>query len=132
MRLQIISQQNGLSGKIFFSADSNDNILVMDAEGVLLGRINYWTNEGNWTDWQGREVSNTHYSYNFHDGDWNYFGSSGGYFRTVAFEADDERADVTVVTEAVEVLDETGTDVRYRVEDPGEGLNPGDDLALNI
>ena len=106
----------------------------MDAEGVLLGRINYWTNEGNWTDWQGREVSNTHYSYNFHDGDWNYFGSSGGYSRKVAFEAGDERWDGTVVTEAVEVLDETGTDVRYRVENPGEGLNPGDALLkyLNV
>ena len=30
---------------LLFSADSNDNILVMDAEGVLLGRINYQTNE---------------------------------------------------------------------------------------
>ena len=57
-----------------------------------------------------------------------------GYSRTVAFEADDERWDGTVVTEAVEVLDETGTDVRYRVENPGEGLNPGDDLLkyLNV
>ena len=64
---------------LLFSADSNDNILVMDAEGVLsvgsiTGRMRVIGRIG-----RGREVSNTHYSYNFHDGDWNYFGSSGGY-----------------------------------------------------
>ena len=44
--------------------------------------------------------------------------------RTVAFEADDERWDGTVVTEAVEVLDETGTDVYNVLRIHRRGFEP--------
>ena len=130
----------GERANLLFAADNNDNILVMDASGVLLGRINSWTGEDTWTDWNGRDVTNTNYSYNFHDGDWNYFGSSGGYSRDVTFAVGDERWDGEKSTVAVTIADESGTYVDYRVNAPEAGadstswdlLNPGTDLLANI
>jgi hypothetical protein len=108
----------GERANLLFTADNSDNILVMDTSGILLGRINNWGYENTWTDWNGREVTNTNYSYNFHDGDWNYFGSSGGYSRELAFEVGDKRWDGETATEAEKISDESGTHVNYRVDAP--------------
>jgi len=108
----------GERANLLFTADNSDNILVMDTTGILLGRINNWGYENTWTDWNGREVTNTNYSYNFHDGDWNYFGSSGGYSRELAFEVGDKRWDGETATEAEKISDESGTHVNYRVDAP--------------
>jgi hypothetical protein len=120
----------GTNNARFFKRD--EIIFVVEEGGEdVLGRINYWGNEHEWIDWEGRAVVNAHYAYNFHDGDWNYFGSSGGYNRTVKFEVEDRRWDNGEVDEPFSVLDETGTYVNYRVEkstlsvDDWEDLDPG-------
>lgn len=118
--------------------DSNGNILVVDPDGILIGRINTWANEDTWTDWEGRDVVNTHYSFNFHDDDWNYFGSSGGYSRVVSFDVGDRRWDGTTADQSTEVLDETGTHLNYRVKITDQTttewnkLNPGSDILQKL
>ena len=108
----------GSRDNLKFASDSSDNILVINQEGILLGRIDNWSNEDTWTDWNGREVTNTNYSYNFNDGDWNFIGSSGGYSRDVAFESGSHRWDDEEVTAAETVKDETGSHVNYGVKAP--------------
>lgn len=118
--------------------DSNGNILVIDLEGNLAGRINSWTNENKWTDWEGRDVVNSNYSYNFHDADWNYFGSSGGYSRVVFFDAGDRRWDGTTEDQATDILDETGTHLNFSVKITDQTttewnkLNPGSEILQKL
>ena len=124
-----------------FSERENGSILVVsEGSDEIFGRINNWSHEDTWTDWNDREVTNTSYSYNFHDGDWNHFGSSGGYTREVSFEVDDVRWDGEIVTNAFTVEDEKGSDANYRVQLPEEGestdawaaLDPGADLLSKL
>jgi len=124
----------------FATRDDGTILVVSEGSDEIFGRINNWTDENTWTDWNGREVTNTNYSYNFHDGNWNQFGSSGGYSRELTFEVGDERWDGEEATEAVTIADESGTHVNYRVDAPEEGadstswdlLNPGTDLLAYI
>ena len=124
----------------FAVRDDGTILVVAEGDVEIYGRISNWTDEGTWTDWQGREVTNTNYSYNFHDGDWNHFGSSGGYSRELTFEVGDERWDGEEATVAETIADESGTHVNYRVDAPEAGadstswnlLNPGDALLANI
>ena len=85
----------------FATRDDGTILVVSEGSDEIFGRVNNHSNEDTWTDWNGRDVTNTNYSYNFHDGDWNYFGSSGGYSRDVTFEVGDERWDGETATEAV-------------------------------
>ena len=118
---EVLQTAWGLQDNLKFASDSSDNILVINQEGILLGRIDNWSNEDVWTDWNGREVTNTNYSYNFNDSDWNFIGSSGGYSRDVAFEVGSQRWDAEEVTTAETVKDETGSHATYGVKTPIDG-----------
>ena len=52
----------------FAVRDDGTILVVSEGSDEIFGRINNWTGENTWTDWNGREVTNTNYSYNFHDG----------------------------------------------------------------
>ena len=53
----------------FAVRDDGTILVVSEGSDEIFGRINNWTGENTWTDWNGREVTNTNYSYNFHDGE---------------------------------------------------------------
>jgi hypothetical protein len=42
-----------------FTIDEWDNIVVFDETGALIGRINNWSGDDEWTNWQDNKVTNT-------------------------------------------------------------------------
>jgi len=66
-----------------FTIDEWDNIVVFDETGALIGRINNWSGEDEWTNWQDNKVTNTYFNFNFHDEDWNNIADIGGNTRVV-------------------------------------------------
>ena len=105
--------------KAFFSSDDlkdpealkftfdDNNIYAFSAAGVMVGQINFWTNENEWEryyDDQILTVKNINYNYNFHDADWNNIANSGGNERYIV-DPDDGSL----------MLDERGMNVGFRI-----------------
>jgi hypothetical protein len=66
-----------------FTIDEWDNIVVFDETGALIGRINNWSGDDEWTNWQDNKVTNSYFNFNFHDEDWNNIAEIGGSTRVV-------------------------------------------------
>ena len=107
-----------------FTTDDN-NIYAFSAVGVMVGQINFWTNENEWESYRNDTpvtVKNFNYNYNFHDADWNNIANSGGNSR---YLVDPEDGDL--------ILDEVGTRIGFNQNksevdpslwatyDPGQG-----------
>ena len=58
-----------------FTVDQWDRINVFGDDGQLIGRVNSWSGEDNWTNWRGEEVTNKWSGFHFNDSEWNGIGS---------------------------------------------------------
>ena len=67
----------GGEGDLIFSFGEWDNIMVFDADGVMIGRVNVWEHTNTWDNYNDGDrytVENNSISFNFNDADWNNIG----------------------------------------------------------
>jgi len=91
-----------------FTTDEN-HIYAFDSSGVMILQINYWSGTDTWDHWDhdAQEfvtAEGAHWNYNFHDADWEHYGSAGGNERYL-IDPDGNRT-----------LDETGSRESFRIK----------------
>ena len=63
-----------------FGAD-DWNIYAFSAAGSIIGNINFWNGEHEWTSWDGKQYKNIDTNFNFHNQNWEPLANSGVFER---------------------------------------------------
>ena len=108
-----------------FSAD-DWNIYAFSAAGSIIGNINFWNGEHEWTSWDGKQYKHVDTNFNFHDQNWEPLANSGVFERYL------------VLSDGTELKDEEGSHSGFMVTDATalgtilSGLNDQVDDLLSI